>query len=121
MLETTCLQCQPKQHVSPCMPYPAAPAQFTNTSQLILICFGFLFAITEKYFTMNRKQCKEALDIYKKFVVRMDGVSKFLKTAEVKDHPSWRKIPTASSVHLHFFSRPHVQRCLLCSLILLCQ
>ncbi len=32
---------------------------------------------------MSRKQCKEGLDIYKKFVVRMDGVSKFLKVAEV--------------------------------------
>ena len=39
--------------------------------------------IVEKYFSMSRKQCKEALDIYKKFVVRMDGVANFLRTAEV--------------------------------------
>lgn len=32
---------------------------------------------------MNKKQCKEALDIYKKFLVRMDKVSEFLKVAEV--------------------------------------
>ena len=32
---------------------------------------------------MSRKQCKEALDIYKKFVVRMDSVANFLRTAEV--------------------------------------
>ena len=32
---------------------------------------------------MNRKQCKEALDIYKKFLVRMDKTAEFLKVAEV--------------------------------------
>ena len=32
---------------------------------------------------MSRKQCKHGLDIYKKFVVRMDGVAKFLRVAEV--------------------------------------
>lgn len=31
---------------------------------------------------MNKKQCKEALDIYKKFLVRMDKVGEFLKVAE---------------------------------------
>ncbi|XP_029652673.1 phosphatidylinositol-binding clathrin assembly protein LAP isoform X21 [Octopus sinensis] len=38
--------------------------------------------LLEKYFDMNKKQCKEALDIYKKFLVRMDKVSEFLKVAE---------------------------------------
>ncbi|CAD5117052.1 DgyrCDS5874 [Dimorphilus gyrociliatus] len=38
--------------------------------------------LLEKYFEMNKKQCKQALDIYKKFVARMDNVAKFLKTAE---------------------------------------
>jgi hypothetical protein len=37
---------------------------------------------TEKYFEMNKKQCKEALDLYKKFLVRMDRVAEFLKVAE---------------------------------------
>lgn len=32
---------------------------------------------------MNKKHCKEALDIYKKFIVAMDKVSDFLKVAEV--------------------------------------
>jgi hypothetical protein len=32
---------------------------------------------------MNKKQCREALDIYKKFLDRTDKVSNFLKVAEV--------------------------------------
>lgn len=36
----------------------------------------------EKYFEMNKKQCKDALDFYKKFLVRMDRVAEFLKVAE---------------------------------------
>jgi hypothetical protein len=32
---------------------------------------------------MNKKNCKEALDIYKKFLDRTDNVSAFLKVAEV--------------------------------------
>ena len=32
---------------------------------------------------MNKKQCREALDIYKRFLVRMERVSEFLKVAEV--------------------------------------
>ncbi|WAR09136.1 PICAL-like protein, partial [Mya arenaria] len=31
---------------------------------------------------MNKKQCKEGLDLYKKFLVRMDKVAEFLKVAE---------------------------------------
>ncbi|CAG9853872.1 unnamed protein product [Phyllotreta striolata] len=38
--------------------------------------------LLEKFFDMNKKQCKEALDIYKKFLIRMDRVSEFLKVAE---------------------------------------
>jgi len=38
--------------------------------------------LLEKYFDMNKKQCKEALDLYKKFLVRVDRVSEFLKVAE---------------------------------------
>lgn len=41
-----------------------------------------LTGLTEKYFEMNKKQCKEALDFYKKFLVRMDRVAEFLKVAE---------------------------------------
>lgn len=39
--------------------------------------------ITEKYFDMNKKQCRDALDLYKKFLIRMDRVGEFLKVAEV--------------------------------------
>ena len=45
---------------------------------------SLMFGVSEKYFDMNRKQCKQALGLYKRFIVRMDGVSKFLKVAEVK-------------------------------------
>ncbi|XP_023245794.1 phosphatidylinositol-binding clathrin assembly protein isoform X2 [Copidosoma floridanum] len=38
--------------------------------------------LLEKYFDMNKKQCREALDLYKKFLVRMDKVGEFLKVAE---------------------------------------
>ena len=44
--------------------------------------FFFFFCGTEKYFDMNKKNCKEGLDIYKKFITRMDRVSDFLKVAE---------------------------------------
>lgn len=39
--------------------------------------------LLEKYFDMNKKQAREALDLYKKFLVRMDRVGEFLKVAEV--------------------------------------
>lgn len=32
---------------------------------------------------MNKKQCRDALDLYKKFLIRMDRVAEFLKVAEV--------------------------------------
>ncbi|XP_056633249.1 phosphatidylinositol-binding clathrin assembly protein LAP-like isoform X2 [Diorhabda sublineata] len=38
--------------------------------------------LLEKFFDMNKKQCKEALDIYKRFLIRMDRVAEFLKVAE---------------------------------------
>lgn len=33
---------------------------------------------------MNKKQCRDALDLYKKFLIRMDRVGEFLKVAEVR-------------------------------------
>lgn len=42
----------------------------------------YYFLIIEKYFDMNKKNCKDGLDIYKKFITRMDRVSDFLKVAE---------------------------------------
>ncbi|XP_032686919.1 phosphatidylinositol-binding clathrin assembly protein LAP isoform X18 [Odontomachus brunneus] len=38
--------------------------------------------LLEKYFDMNKKQCRDALDLYKKFLIRMDRVGEFLKVAE---------------------------------------
>lgn len=38
--------------------------------------------LLEKYFDMNKKQARNALDLYKKFLIRMDRVAEFLKTAE---------------------------------------
>ncbi|XP_022701946.1 phosphatidylinositol-binding clathrin assembly protein LAP-like isoform X2 [Varroa jacobsoni] len=38
--------------------------------------------ILEKYFSLQKKQCREALECYKKFLVRMDRVAEFLKVAE---------------------------------------
>ncbi|XP_036378892.1 phosphatidylinositol-binding clathrin assembly protein-like isoform X2 [Megalops cyprinoides] len=38
--------------------------------------------LLEKYFDMKKNQCKEALDIYKKFLYRMTKLSEFLKVAE---------------------------------------
>ncbi|XP_044161227.1 phosphatidylinositol-binding clathrin assembly protein-like isoform X2 [Bufo gargarizans] len=38
--------------------------------------------LLEKYFDMKKNQCKEALDIYKKFLARMTKLAEFLKVAE---------------------------------------
>ncbi|XP_075948490.1 phosphatidylinositol-binding clathrin assembly protein isoform X1 [Anarhichas minor] len=38
--------------------------------------------LLEKYFDMKKNQCKDALDIYKKFLCRMTKLSEFLKVAE---------------------------------------
>jgi len=40
--------------------------------------------LLEKYFEMNKKNARDALDIYKKFLIRMDRVADFLKVAEVR-------------------------------------
>uniref|UniRef100_A0A8C5QPF0 Phosphatidylinositol-binding clathrin assembly protein n=1 Tax=Leptobrachium leishanense TaxID=445787 RepID=A0A8C5QPF0_9ANUR len=38
--------------------------------------------LLEKYFDMKKSQCKDALDMYKKFLARMTKLSEFLKVAE---------------------------------------
>jgi len=38
--------------------------------------------LLEKYFDMGKKQARDALDLYKKFLIRMDRVAEFLKVAE---------------------------------------
>lgn len=52
--------------------------------------------LLEKYFDMNKKQCKDALDLYKRFLVRMDKVGEFLKVAEVRN------------IILHYFSLTYI-------------
>lgn len=67
------------------------------TNGVINMCFMLLFRdlirlfacyndaiinLLEKYFEMNKKQCREGLDLYKKFLIRMDRVGEFLKVAE---------------------------------------
>ncbi len=44
--------------------------------------------LLEKYFDMNKKNAREALDIYKRFLIRMDRVGEFLKVAEVRSPES---------------------------------
>ncbi|XP_045779603.1 phosphatidylinositol-binding clathrin assembly protein LAP isoform X9 [Maniola jurtina] len=67
------------------------------TNGVINMCFMLLFRdlirlfacyndgiinLLEKYFDMNKKNAREALDLYKKFLIRMDRVGEFLKVAE---------------------------------------
>uniref|UniRef100_A0A8B9QL69 Clathrin coat assembly protein AP180 n=1 Tax=Apteryx owenii TaxID=8824 RepID=A0A8B9QL69_APTOW len=44
--------------------------------------------LLEKFFEMKKGQCKDALEIYKRFLTRMTRVSEFLKVAEVSDFQS---------------------------------
>lgn len=67
------------------------------TNGVINMCFMLMFRdlirlfacyndgiinLLEKYFELNKKQCREALELYKKFLIRMDQVAEFLKVAE---------------------------------------
>ncbi|CAG5122940.1 unnamed protein product, partial [Candidula unifasciata] len=84
-----------QQQLDALLEFDCAPNELTNG--VITACFMLLFKdlirlfacyndgvinLLEKYFDMNKKQCKDALDLYKKFLVRMDKVSEFLKVAE---------------------------------------
>lgn len=50
----------------------------------------------EKYFKMKKSDCKEALEIYKRFLTRVTKIGEFMKLAEVRDNltitSSWMKI-----------------------------
>ncbi|MGH0183958.1 UNVERIFIED_CONTAM: hypothetical protein FKN15_013362 [Acipenser sinensis] len=41
--------------------------------------------LLEKYFDMKKNQCKEAVEMYKKFLYRMTKLSEFLKVAEMEE------------------------------------
>ncbi|KAK2570640.1 Phosphatidylinositol-binding clathrin assembly protein [Acropora cervicornis] len=67
--------------------------------------------LLEKYFDMNKKNCKEGLDVYRKFITRMDRVSDFLKVAEdvgfdKNDIPDLSKAPNSllDALENHFQS-----------------
>uniref|UniRef100_A0A8C2RHW3 ENTH domain-containing protein n=1 Tax=Capra hircus TaxID=9925 RepID=A0A8C2RHW3_CAPHI len=47
-----------------------------------LLEFDVLINLLEKFFEMKKGQCKDALEIYKRFLTRMTRVSEFLKVAE---------------------------------------
>lgn len=42
----------------------------------------------EKYFKMKKSDCKEALEIYKRFLTRVTKIGEFMKLAEVRDNPT---------------------------------
>ncbi|KAK7493107.1 hypothetical protein BaRGS_00015628, partial [Batillaria attramentaria] len=84
-----------QQQLDALLEFDCTPNELTNG--VINACFMLLFKdlirlfacyndgiinLLEKYFDMNKKQCKDALDLYKKFLVRMEKVSEFLKVAE---------------------------------------
>ncbi|XP_041353952.1 phosphatidylinositol-binding clathrin assembly protein LAP-like isoform X3 [Gigantopelta aegis] len=84
-----------QQQLNALLEFDCTPNELTNG--VINACFMLLFKdlirlfacyndgiinLLEKYFDMNKKQCKDSLDIYKKFLVSMDKVSEFLKVAE---------------------------------------
>ncbi|KAF5273694.1 hypothetical protein FQA39_LY07384 [Lamprigera yunnana] len=86
-----CLQSQ----LDALLEFDCSPNDLTNG--IINMCFMLLFRdlirlfacyndgiinLLEKYFDMNKKQCKDGLDIYKKFLIRMDRVAEFLRVAE---------------------------------------
>lgn len=56
--------------------------------------------LLEKYFSLNRRMCREAFELYKKFLIRMDKVSDFLRVAESvgidkDDIPDVRRAPNS--------------------------
>lgn len=57
---------------------------FSLSSVHVMVGSFQCFHPTEKYFDMKKTQCKEGLDIYKKFLTRMTRISEFLKVAEVR-------------------------------------
>lgn len=46
----------------------------------------YIYIITEKYFKMKKSDCKEALEIYKRFLTRVTKIGEFMKLAEVRDN-----------------------------------
>ena len=51
---------------------------------------------------MNKKNAKEALDSYKKFLIRMDRVAEFLKVAEVSFKDKYSKVSKSIYTKIRF-------------------
>lgn len=47
------------------------------------------FLNAEKYFKMKKSDCKEALEIYKRFLTRVTKIGEFMKLAEVFANTPW--------------------------------
>ncbi|XP_076357673.1 phosphatidylinositol-binding clathrin assembly protein LAP-like isoform X2 [Tachypleus tridentatus] len=84
-----------QNHLDSLLEFDCSSSDLTNG--VINSCFILLFRdlirlfacyndgiinLLEKFFDMNKKYCREALDVYKKFLIRMDHVAEFLKVAE---------------------------------------
>lgn len=61
--------------------FPVLNSPKNQLLQLTIFRFSFL-CILEKYFEMKKADCKSALEVYKRFLARMERVSEFLKAAE---------------------------------------
>lgn len=59
-----------------------------STESLRLRVTFYPLSPPEKFFQMKRSQCKDGLEIYKRFLTRMTRVSEFFKIAEVKSRHS---------------------------------
>ncbi|XP_041462149.1 phosphatidylinositol-binding clathrin assembly protein-like isoform X2 [Lytechinus variegatus] len=55
---------------------------FKDSIRLFACYNDGIINLLEKYFEMNKKDCRTALDIYKKFLIRMERIGEFLKVAE---------------------------------------
>ena len=62
---------------------------FGSLCKVIGFYYKIVSCFAEKYFDMNKKQCRDALDLYKRFLIRMDRVGEFLKVAEVSSKLSY--------------------------------
>ena len=63
---------------------PLAAFRLTIYLCRLFACYNDgIINLLEKYFEMQKKTARDALDVYKKFLIRMDRVAEFLKVAEV--------------------------------------
>lgn len=60
---------------------------------------AYHLSLVEKFFEMKKGQCKDALEIYKRFLTRMTRVSEFLKVAEVSGPDLVAKVVGTSAQH----------------------